>query len=89
MRRSGIDFRLSGRSGDTKRNETAEKHRIKIVKLTENFRTQPGIRSVEFEGEILAADPDTRDGIEFIGDSITCGFGNDMQGENGPDTELI
>ena len=64
--------------------ETAEKHSIKIVKLTENFRTQLGIRSVEFEGEILAADPDTRDGIEFIGDSITCGFGNDMQGENGP-----
>lgn len=55
----------------------AEEHRVKIVKLTENFRTALGIRGFRTDGELLCFQPEQKEIIEFIGDSITCGFGND------------
>lgn len=54
-----------------------ETHRIKIVKLTENFRTCLGLTGFAMDGELLPFSPEKKEVIEFIGDSITCGFGND------------
>lgn len=57
--------------------ESAEKHEIKIVKLTENLKTELGIRSFSCDGVITKPSPKPqKKRIEFIGDSITCGFGN-------------
>lgn len=57
--------------------ESAEKHRITIVKLTENLKTELGIRSFFFDGAVAKPSPEAgKKRIEFIGDSITCGFGN-------------
>ena len=53
-----------------------EHHTIKIVKLTENLKTQLGIKCLEFDGEVKSVKEDKKKRIEFIGDSITCGFGN-------------
>lgn len=57
--------------------DTTEHHRIRMVKLNENFRTCVGIRGFQMDGELLPFRKDQKDIIEFIGDSITCGFGND------------
>lgn len=59
--------------------ERAERRRIRIVKLNENFRTCLGVRAFHMEGELLPFEKEKRGVIEFIGDSITCGFGNDTQ----------
>ena len=56
--------------------EQEEEHVIKIVKLTENFRTALGITGMRMEGELVPVTRPEKDVIEFIGDSITCGFGN-------------
>lgn len=57
--------------------EKAEHHKIRIVKLNENFRTALGIQAFRMEGELQEGfQEERRRKIEFIGDSITCGFGN-------------
>lgn len=60
--------------------EKEEIHRIRIVKITENLKTGLGIDCFFMEGEILQQErrSDKRK-IEFIGDSITCGFGNETK----------
>ena len=52
-------------------------HRIKVVKRTESM-SQIGLRDLIFDdGAIVCKQPDGEQRrIEFIGDSITCGFGN-------------
>jgi len=53
-------------------------HTLKIYKATE-----AAMGEVFFDGngiEAVAFQPKTRKKIEFIGDSITCGFGNDESG---------
>lgn len=58
--------------------EKEETHRIRIVKLTENMKTFLGIDALYTDGEILKPVISERQKkIEFIGDSITCGFGNE------------
>lgn len=54
-----------------------ERHRIRIVKLTENQKAKLGIRGFIMEGalEPLPKQKEKKR-IEFVGDSITCGFGN-------------
>lgn len=60
--------------------ETEETHRIRIVKITENLKTGLGIDRFYMEGEILMQEKHpARQKIEFIGDSITCGFGNETK----------
>ena len=56
--------------------ETVQTHEVRIIKLTENFRTALGLAGIVTDGEMLPFAPEKRDVIEFIGDSITCGFGN-------------
>ncbi len=53
-----------------------EEHEISIIKLTENFKTECGFEAISIDGELLASTLPRRERIEFIGDSITCGFGN-------------
>lgn len=75
-------FEIS-RSKDTQlifQSETEETHRIRIVKITENLKTGLGVDSFFMEGEILPQENRSdRRKIEFIGDSITCGFGNETK----------
>jgi len=55
-----------------------EYHRVRVVKLTENGKGFAGLRGFRMEGTLCpppARPPRRR--IEFIGDSITCGFGNE------------
>lgn len=54
-----------------------ETHRIRIVKLTENQKAKFGIRGLVMEGRLLGLpEQKKRKRVEFVGDSITCGFGN-------------
>lgn len=60
--------------------ETEETHRIRIVKITENLKGGLGIDHFFMDGEILPRiNRPGRRKIEFIGDSITCGFGNETK----------
>lgn len=54
----------------------ATAHTIRIIKLTENFKSYTALHALSFEGKLLEPDGQKRPEIEFIGDSITCGFGN-------------
>lgn len=56
--------------------DKVEHHRIRVVKLTENFRTAVAVHSLICDGELSKPELRNRPTIEFIGDSITCGFGN-------------
>ena len=73
--------KIQVRDGDTPvvfLSETPETHEILIAKLTENFRTCLGVAGFLMEGVLQTLPEEAqRDIIEFIGDSITCGFGND------------
>ena len=52
-------------------------HKITIRKLTENPKGKTAICSLAIDGEIKPVQSDDhRLRLEFIGDSITCGFGN-------------
>lgn len=54
-------------------------HTLRVVKRSENSKGRVGVVNFALEGELtpyVPAQPPLR--LEFIGDSITCGFGNDM-----------
>ena len=64
--------------------ETGE-HTVRIVKLSENTRGKAALLALETDGEILPCPPEeNRLRIEFIGDSITCGYGNEAPGRDSP-----
>lgn len=50
---------------------------IRVVKISENSRGKLGILEIETDGEVLEYKPAKRPTIEIVGDSITCGFGNE------------
>ncbi len=55
---------------------TAGKHRIRVVKRSENDKGKVGLAGINLKGELLpCAPPKNRYKLEFIGDSITCGYG--------------
>lgn len=60
--------------------ETVHKHAVRVVKRSENDKGKVGITGFEMEGKIV---PPQLHGdklrLEFIGDSITCGFGNEAR----------
>lgn len=57
------------------RSERAEKVRIRLVKLSENAFSKVGVLSFSADGKLTATKPCSERRIEFVGDSITCGFG--------------
>lgn len=60
--------------------ETCQKHKIKVVKRSENDKGKAGIAGFELDGEILPPEPAKKKYLlEFVGDSITCGFGNEAK----------
>ncbi len=57
--------------------ESEETHTITIRKMTENPKGKLSISRIFTDGTIVKADRGNKNlRIEFIGDSITCGFGN-------------
>ena len=56
------------------KSEKAETVKIRIMKLSESAFSKIGIVSISADGEITPTSPLPRK-MEFIGDSITCGFG--------------
>lgn len=56
------------------KSETAETVKIRVMKLSEAAFSKTGIAAINADGEIVPTNPHARR-IEFIGDSITCGFG--------------
>lgn len=62
--------------------DNVQSHLIKVVKLSENYKTYGGIKSFEMDGTIKKVYPTTKGKIEFVGDSITCGFGNCVKDSN-------
>lgn len=65
--------------------DTAATHTMKIVKLSENARGKTGIIKIETDGHLelpVSAKPSCR--LEFIGDSITCGYGNEASDRDAP-----
>jgi len=60
--------------------DTPEKHKIKVIKRSENDNGKIGIIGFDLEGEVLQrTEKEKKYLIEFIGDSITCGFGNEAE----------
>lgn len=51
--------------------------KIRIMKMSENAFSRAGIVSLSADGEIRPAASEKTRRIEFIGDSITCGFGDE------------
>lgn len=64
------------------RSDKPETHRIRVVKLTENLKTFLAVSGFRMEGTLLDAPEKKRRAIEFVGDSITCGFGNEVADVN-------
>ena len=62
--------------------ETEGEHTLTLVKRSEGSKGRSGLRALTIEGELLSLPAGTkRRKIEFVGDSITCGFGNEMPPE--------
>lgn len=58
-------------------------HTLRIVKLSENMRGKAALLALETDGEIISVEkPEANLSIEFVGDSITCGFGNEAPGRD-------
>ena len=57
--------------------EELENAEISVVKLTENQMATVGIKSITANASRIAPRPPKDKKIEFIGDSITCGYGNE------------
>ncbi|MCY1076126.1 SGNH/GDSL hydrolase family protein [Archangium lansingense] len=60
------------------RNLPLGEHTVELIKLTESDVGRSELRGLRIHGELLdpPARPSSR--IEFIGDSITCGYGNEV-----------
>ncbi len=54
---------------------------VKLVKYSEAAFAYCGVESIETDGELEALPKDERKRIEFIGDSITCGYGIEAENE--------
>jgi len=60
--------------------EVSERHKIRVVKRSENDKGKVGILGFELDGNFLSPEPvKSKYRLEFIGDSITCGFGNEAK----------
>ncbi len=59
------------------KSEKSEKDVIKLVKLSESANSAFGIEKFDFVGDHIIPTSEKELKIEFIGDSITCGYGVD------------
>lgn len=59
--------------------EKLENAEVSIVKLTENPMATAGILTITANAEMIAPTPQKSLTIEFVGDSITCGYGNEAE----------
>ncbi|MCQ2574179.1 MAG: GDSL-type esterase/lipase family protein [Treponema sp.] len=58
-------------------------HEIQIIKLSESTSSTFGIKNISVDDEkIISPSPEKKLKIEFIGDSITCGYGVDDENLN-------
>ena len=51
-------------------------HKVRVVKETEMWYGRAGLVEITCDGEFLPLTDDKSKKIEFIGDSLTCGYGN-------------
>jgi hypothetical protein len=59
-----------------------EEHVLRVFKRSENSKGRSCLYSLTLQGEPLEyTPPETKWKLEFVGDSITCGFGNEMDAE--------
>ena len=64
-------------------------HTVRVLKRSENSKGRVGLRKILVDGELMPPRlPAKRRRLEFIGDSITCGFGNEMDGSGTFSTSL-
>ncbi len=63
-----------------------QEHTLRVYKRSENSKGRVCLYGLTLNGEALSyTPPETKYKIEFVGDSITCGFGNEMD----PDTKVF
>ena len=55
-------------------------HTLRVVKLSENMRGKTGVLELETDGELLTPPQKPAFTVEYVGDSITCGYGNEAAG---------
>ena len=70
---------------------SAGKHTFAIYRQSEHSYGEVGVCALSYDGEMLAKPADKDLYIEFIGDSISCGYGNliaNGQGNNSPGASL-
>ncbi len=60
------------------RSEKPQRVKIRLMKLSEAAFAKMGITEIKIDGELMGVPaPTSRRRIEFVGDSITCGYGID------------
>ncbi len=59
-------------------------HSLRLIKITENMRGKLLLASLETDGALLPVKAVSKPLIEFVGDSITCGYGNEASGRDEP-----
>ena len=60
----------------------SEQHTVRIIKLSEPRMSSVGLGEIEIESDAMPVPtPDKKKFVEFIGDSITCGYGVDTEHE--------
>lgn len=58
---------------------------FRVIKLSENFRGRAGLLALETDGTVESVEPERKKlSIEVVGDSITCGYGNESTVQMGP-----
>ena len=65
-----------------------EIHTVEITKRTESFLGKVEFLGFDIDGTLLPPDPKPENKIEFIGNSITCGYGNEDVSTGGFDESL-
>lgn len=64
------------------KSESPEEATISLVKLSETANSTFSISSIQVDGSEIAPTPEKDLYIEFVGDSITCGYGVDDEDRN-------